>query len=87
MLRQCQKMSGTWGISMIDSEDDNPRENSAKFAAKIGKVRQVVLTVPYNPTQSGEGLLIAEDGSIIYDDAWMHRELLDDEENNGEDEE
>ena len=50
------------------------------------KVHQVIRTVPYDPAQSKEGLLIAEDGSIVYSDAWMHRDVLDDEESNGRDE-
>ena len=39
-----------------------------------GEVRDVIRTVPYDPTQSQEGLLIDKDGSIIYDDSWMHRD-------------
>ena len=56
-----------------------------EFQVRNVKVHQVIRTVPYDPTQSKEGLLIAEDGSLIYDDAWMHRDLLDDEEKNGRD--
>lgn len=46
------------------------------------KVHTVKRTVPYNPSKSKEGLLISADGSIIYDDVWMHSDVLDEDERN-----
>ena len=48
------------------------------------KVHNVVRTVPFNPT-GREGILIGDDGSMIYDDSWLHRDILDAEENDGGD--
>ena len=59
------------------------RGNPDEFKVRTVKVYPVIRTVPYDPTQSKEGLLIGADGSIIYDDAWVHRDILDDEEING----
>ena len=54
-----------------------------QFKIRNVKAYPVTRTVPYDPTQSGEGLLVGEDGSIIYDDTWMHRDVLDDDEGKG----
>ena len=45
-----------------------------------GKSFKAHRTVPYDPTQSGEGLLIGEDGEVIYDDSWMHPEVFEEDE-------
>ena len=47
-------------------------------------VRSVVRTVPYNP-KGREGVLIGDDGSVIYDDSWLHQDILDAEKNDGGD--
>ena len=66
---------------MIIGIHDNGNQHGKvdKLAVKKNIARQVIRTVPYNSTKSKEGLLLDGDGSIIYDDAWMHRDVLDDE--------
>lgn len=61
-------------INANGAQQKKPDELAAKNIA-----RQVIRTVPYNPTKSKEGILLAGDGSIICDDAWMHLDVLDDE--------
>ena len=52
-----------------------------------GKVHKAIRTVPYDPTQSKEGLLIDKNGSTIYDDTWMHLDVLEKDESYGGDNE
>ena len=49
------------------------------MAGKI-RIHRVKPTVRRHPGASMEGVLVGKDGSIIHDDAWMHRDLLDEEE-------
>lgn len=52
--------------------------------APTPKVHKVVRTVPYYP-KGREGVLIGDDGSFIYDDSWLHQDILDAERNDGGD--